>query len=143
MMKTAELIETEKRHVNPTELIQIPFGILGFEQVKRYILLAKPGEEPFMWLQMTAGPKRSFVVLPARQVLPDYQPDISASDVEFLGLTCPEDALVLNIVTLNGTGQATVNLRGPIVINRHTLIGRQVIPENAPQYSLRHPLPVC
>jgi flagellar assembly factor FliW len=143
MMKTVEPIETEKRHVNPTEVIQLPFGILGFEQVKRYILLAKAGEEPFMWLQMTAGPKRSFVVLSTRKVLPDYQPDISASDVEFLGLTCPEDALVLNIVTLNGTGQATVNLKGPIVINRHTLIGRQVIPENASQYSLRHPLPVC
>jgi flagellar assembly factor FliW len=142
-MKTAELIETEKRLVNPTEVIQLPFGMLGFEQVKRYVLLAKPGEEPFMWLQMVAGPKQSFVVLPTRQVLPDYQPDISAADVEFLGLTCPEDALVLNIVTLKGAGQATVNLKGPIVINRHTLIGRQVIPENAPHFSLRHPLPVC
>jgi flagellar assembly factor FliW len=33
-----------------------------------------------------------------------------------------------------------VNLKGPIVINRRTLIGKQVIINNAAQYSLNHPL---
>jgi flagellar assembly factor FliW len=34
-----------------------------------------------------------------------------------------------------------MNLRGPIVLNRHTLAGKQVIPLNAPSLELRHRLP--
>jgi flagellar assembly factor FliW len=141
-MKAAELIEPETRETMTPEALQLPLGLLGFEQVKNYILLAKPGQEPFLWLQMATGPKRSFVVLPTRRIIPEYQPDISNADVEFLGLTRPEDALVLNIVTLTGSNRPTINLKGPIIINRHTLVGKQVIPENVAQFSLRHPLPV-
>jgi len=34
-------------------------------------------------------------------------------------------------------------LKGPIVINRHTHIGKQVIITNAADYSVHHPLPVA
>ena len=122
---------------------QLPFGLLGFEQVKRYILLANPQEDPFLWLQMLEGPKKAFLIVSPFLVMPEYQPDIPADDVEFLELTEPADALVFNICTLRGAGRATINLRGPLVINRHTMIGKQVIPNNAASYSLVHPLPVA
>ncbi len=140
-MKTAELVETEKYEMEPEKPVQLRVSLLGFEQVKNYILLAKPEQAPFMWLQMLEGPKQAFPVVPMRQIQPEYQPDIGNADVEYLGLTRPEDALVLNIVSLRGD-QPTVNLKGPIVINRHSLIGKQVIPDNSALYSLRHPLPV-
>ena len=57
-------------------------------------------------------------------------------------LTDPEDAMILNIVTLRPEGQASVNLKGPIVVNRHTLRAKQVIPTNAVDYILRHPISV-
>jgi flagellar assembly factor FliW len=49
---------------------------------------------------------------------------------------------VLNIVTLAQDGRATINLKGPIVINRKTLVARQVVPVNALHFNLHHPLPV-
>ena len=142
-MKTLELMEPERRIVNREDVIELPYGLLGFERVKDYVLIARPHEQPFMWFQMVADSNQAFLVVPPSLVAPDYQPDLSNDDVEFLGLTCPEDALLLNIVTLRGGGPATVNLKGPIVINRQTLIGKQVIPNNAAKYSLRHPLPVA
>ena len=141
-MKTLEVIEPEKRTVSGENVIQFPLGLLGFEQVKNYVLLTNPGEEPFMWLQMLDGTHKSFLLVSPFLVSRDYQPDIADDDVEFLGLTGPADALVVNIVTLRGGGQATVNLKGPIVINRHTMVGKQVIPNNVSQYALNHPLPV-
>jgi flagellar assembly factor FliW len=141
-MKTLEVIEPEKRTVSGENVIQFPLGLLGFEQVKNYVLLSNPGEEPFLWLQMLDGTHKSFLLVSPFLVSQDYQPDIAEDDVNFLGLTGPEDALVLNIVTLRGGGQATVNLKGPVVINRHTLVGKQVIPNNVSQYTLSHPLPV-
>ena len=139
-MMTAELTETEARPAEGRDIIRLPFGLLGFEHVKQYVLLANPAEEPFMWLQMLDDVKHAFLVAPPERLGLDYQPDISDDEVEFLELAEPADAFLLNIVTLRGKGQATVNLKGPVVINRRTLIGKQVIPNNAAQYSLHHPL---
>ena len=139
-MITAELTEAETRQTEAKDIIRLPFGLLGFEHVKQYMLLANPAEDPFMWFQMLDDPKRAFLVAPPSRLLPDYQPDISDDEVEFLELSGPDDAFLLNIVTLRGNGQATVNLKGPVVINRRTLIGKQVIPNNAAKYSLHHPL---
>jgi flagellar assembly factor FliW len=141
-MNTLELMEPETRATKPNEVIQLPLGLLGFERVKNYVLLAKPGEEPFMWFQMAEEMKRAFLVLQPHHILSNYQPNISEEDVEFLDLLKPSDALTLNIVTLRGPMKGTANMRGPIIINRRTLIGKQVIPVNAVQYALQHPLPV-
>jgi flagellar assembly factor FliW len=141
-MNTIELMEPETHASKPKEVIQLPLGLLGFERVKKYILLSKPGEEPFLWFQMIEDTKRAFLVIPPHHVLSTYQPDISEQDVEFLDLINPAEAFVLNIVTLRGAMKGTVNLKGPIIINRRTLIGKQVIPINAAQYAIKHPLPV-
>ena len=142
-MKTAELIEPETRTVKGENVIQLPYGLLGFERVKNYVLLSHPHEQPFMWLRMLDQANKAFLVVSPFHVLPDYQPDIANEDAEYLGLEDPADALVVNIVTLRGKGAATVNLKGPIVINRKTFVGKQVIPNNAAQFALCHPLPVA
>ena len=137
-----ELIEPEKRAVNVEDILRLPYGLLGFERVKNYVLLTRPQEEPFMWLQMLDEARQAFLVVSPFLVLPDYQPDIADGDVKFLDLTSSSDALLVNIVTLRRNSQATINLKGPIVVNRNTMVGKQVIPNNAAQYSLHHPLPV-
>ncbi len=139
-MTTAELTEPKTRRSAGRDIIQLPLGLLGFENVKQYVLLANPAEEPFLWMQMMDDTKRAFLVAPPARLVPDYRPDISDEDASFLGITDPSDAYVLNIVTLRGGDRPTVNLKGPVVINRRTLVGKQVIPNNATQYSLRHPL---
>lgn len=142
-MNTAELMEPEKINVKQENVVRLPYGLLGFEAVKNYVLLSHPHEEPFMWLRMLDQSNKAFLVVSPFLVMPDYQPDIPDEDAAYLGLTAPADALVLNIVTTRGKSGATVNLKGPIVINRRTFIGKQVIPNNAAKYQLNHPLPVA
>jgi flagellar assembly factor FliW len=141
-MNTLEIMPTEQRATNTHSVIQLPYGLLGFEGVQNYVLLTRPEEDPFMWFQMVGEAKRAFLVVPPHFVMADYRPDLSELDVAFLNLNDPSDAFVLNIVTMRGQGQATVNLKGPIVINRQTLIGKQIIPVNAAEYAIRHPLPL-
>ena len=141
-MKCVETIETETPAARPTNQVRLPMGLLGFEQIKDYVLLANPSEEPFAWLQVEANASLAFVVIDPFLVMPGYQPDIPQPDVEFIGLKQPSDALLLNIVTVHGPHRATVNLKGPIVINRLTHVGKQVILANASEYSIAHPLPV-
>ena len=142
-MNCAEIIELEPPPAPTCNPMRLPMGLLGFEQIKNYVLVSNPGEEPFAWLRVEDNTALAFVVVDPFVIMPDYQPDIPAADVEFLGLKQVEDALLLAIVTVKGTNQATVNLKGPLVINRHTRIGKQVILTNASHYSVRHPLPVA
>lgn len=122
--------------------LQIPLGLLGFEQIKEYSLITIPGSEPFRWLQVADDASLAFVVVPPFDVFPTYQPDIPRDDVEFLQLSSASDAAVFNIVTLHGKGAATVNLKGPVVVNVNTLRAKQVILANASEYALQEPLPI-
>jgi len=125
--------------VNKESMISMPLGLLGFEQVKKYVLLVTPEEEPFLWLQMLDNQNQGFVVIAPSAVVPGYAPNIADADIEFLDIKSPADALILNIATVRN-GQATVNLKGPIVINRNTLIGKQCIPTNVGEFALQHPI---
>lgn len=124
-----------------TSDVRLPMGLLGFEKMKDYLLISNPGEEPFGWLQIKGETSLAFVVINPFLIVPEYRPDIPQADVDFLELNSQEDAMLLNIVTVHKTGGgATMNLKGPIVINRNTGIGKQVVIANASEYSVQHPL---
>lgn len=142
-MKCAEMIETEMPVVARRDLVRMPNGMLGFEEIKDYILTSNPGEHPFAWLQVQDNSALAFVVIDPFVAMPDYQPDIPQADVEFLKLKQADDALLLGVVTIHDEQRATVNLKGPIVINRHTHVAKQVIIANAAAYSVTHPLPLA
>jgi flagellar assembly factor FliW len=142
-MKCAEMIETETHTVARQDAVRMPNGMLGFEEIKDYVLTTNPGEQPFAWLQVADNAALAFVVIDPFVALPDYQPDIPQTDVEFLKLKQADDALLLGIVTIHDDQRATVNLKGPIVVNRHTHVAKQVIIANAAAYSISHPLPLA
>lgn len=133
-------VETESAATVAVSDVRLPMGLLGFEQMKDYLLIANPAEEPFGWLQIKGETSLAFVVINPFLIVPDYRPDIPQADVEFLGLNNSEDAMLLNIVTVHKADQATINLKGPIVINRNTGVGKQVVLANASDYSVQHPL---
>lgn len=141
-MKCLTLTDSEAPAVATASEVRLPMGLLGFEHLKDYLVVTNPGEGPFCWLQVKDEAALAFVVINPFLVAPDYQPDLPQTDVEFLGIEAPDDAVLFNIVTLHAGGQATVNLKGPIVINRHTLTGKQVVLANASEYAVHHPLPV-
>ena len=120
--------------------IQFPVGLLGFPQAKRFVLRADSDDKPFCWLELRDQPGHGFVVVAGASVVPGYAPDISQPDADSLGITSPDDALVLNLVTVGSGGDATVNLRGPLVVNRHTCVARQCVPANVSTFSLQHPV---
>ena len=142
-MKEAQIAEPKPVTVTTESIITLPLGLLGFESFKRYVLLSNADEAPFLWLQVLDDPALAFLAISPLVVAPGYQPELSEEDVAFLDLRQPHDALIFNIVTLRGPGQATVNLKGPVVLNRHSLKGKQVVPLNAGDYAVRFPLPVA
>jgi len=141
-MKCSEPTAPASIPANKTKIIQIPMGLLGFESIKTYALSSNPKESPFLWLEAQDNPAVTFLIMPPSLLFPTYQPEISQEDVRQLDLKGPSDAMVLGIVLLLPDGKTTVNLRGPIIVNRNTLVARQVVPIDGLHYHTRHPLPV-
>jgi flagellar assembly factor FliW len=83
-----------------------------------------------------------FVVIEPGGIIPGYEPELFDEDALQLGLRDPGEAMILNIVTLKRRQpvEATVNLIGPVVVNRRTRTGRQLVISNYSRYSAHHPL---
>ena len=122
--------------------ISLPAGLMGFPEVKNLELIHNTEELPFRWLRSVEDRSIAFVVVQPDGLISEYELELSDEDVAEIGITGPGEALVLNIVTLRDgqPEQATLNLIGPIIVNRKTGTGRQVVLRNHQDYSARHPL---
>lgn len=121
----------------------LPAGLIGFRDYTRAELLTLPDHLPFLWMKLSSPTDTvHFIVLEPGGVIPGYEPEIFDDDADGLGLTAPGDAMVLNIVTLEQQSplDAKVNLIGPILVNRRTRTGRQLVISNYSRYSAHHPL---
>ena len=120
--------------------LAFPSGILGFEEEKEYILQPLPDLDPFFWMEGVTGKKNAFLMVPPAHVLETYSIELNQEDVDFLNLHDSEDALILNIVTYGPNQTMTVNLKGPILLNRRTMVAKQVVPKNAMELPTTFPL---
>jgi flagellar assembly factor FliW len=121
----------------------LPLGIVGFPEYTQANLMSHHEQFPFFWMKLQ-GPLGSanFVVIEPKGIIPGYEPELFDSDAVALGLSHASEAMVLTILTMRpGTPvEATVNLIGPIVVNRRTQIGRQLVIANYSRYRARQPL---
>ncbi len=141
MKVSPDLFQPEGAYSNP-QTFQIPEGLVGFPEHRSFELVFVPDQEPFLWLQLHGPSPLNFVAIEPQGLIPDYELELFDEDAEFLGIKESSDAIVLNIVTVknNQPEAATVNLTGPVIINRHTGIAKQCIVANYFRYSAHHPL---
>jgi flagellar assembly factor FliW len=126
--------------ISEKQLLSFKDGLFGFEDIHSYVLLDTEAGSPFYWLQALDIPDIAFLVIEPRIVLPDYMLDVDPSDIEDLEFKEESDILCLSIVTIyDNPKNITVNLLGPLVINRIKHIGRQLICSND-KYNVKHPL---
>lgn len=120
----------------------LPQGLIGFREFTRAELLYLPDHLPFLWMKLSNLRDEAvhFVVLEPGGVLPNYRPELFEDDAANLDLRDGSEAMVLNIVTLEQQRplEAKVNLIGPIIVNRRTKLGRQLVISNYSSYSAHH-----
>ena len=130
---------TEAKAVEKGAELYFASGLLGCEMNKQFELITDPELSPSQWLKgMDAD--QSFLGIPPSYVVENYSIDLADEDVALLGLENPNDAVVLNISTYHVDETVTVNLKGPLVYNTITKAARQVVPRNAADLSLAHPM---
>ena len=122
--------------------LHLPFGLIGLRELTHFELEPAGEGMPFQVLRAEGGGFFEFVVIDPTVLLEGYTCVLRDEDVESLRIRRIEDALVLNIVAIHSHDPqfVTVNLVGPIVVNRATLIGQQVILANSAEFSTDHVL---
>ncbi len=128
------------RVVSSEEVLSFPFGIPGFEQERRFVLVDDADFEPFQWLVSTENPDATFLVCSPYTIVPDYTFQMDDAIVDQLQAEKPEDITVVCIVTLRRRFEdSTINLKAPIVMNRNKGRGRQLVLQRE-RYNIRHPM---
>ena len=121
-----------------TDVIDMVSPLPGFENCRRFVLMAAPEIAPFAQIQGIEGSKPAFLTLPPQAVVAKYDQTLSDVDRERLDVIDQEPLLWLAIIRLDGD-RAYANLRAPIVINPRRMIGLQIISEDE-QLSIDHPI---
>ncbi len=124
--------------VKEADVINLPAGLIGFPELKRYVMLDHDKDSPFKWLQSLDDGAIAFVLINPLLFKPDYTVEVTESEVSDLDLTAEEDAVISVIITMPSNPQnMTANLKAPLVFNLKNRRGKQLILNNA-EYTTRH-----
>lgn len=120
---------TELEDLDALAELELPGGLVGIPAARRFALARWGGaDSPYAMLRSLDVDDLEFVVVPPAVFFPDYAPVVDDEVVDELELTSADDAVVLVIVTVGDpVDRSTANLLGPIVVNRRTLRGAQVV----------------
>lgn len=135
------LVKTERFGeitIEQDQVIHFPEGILGFEELQRYVVVEREGQGPIRFLQALDDGRIAFAVTDPTTFRPDYLPQLWDEDRAFLKCDSDEDLAVLVILTVpEEVREMTANLMAPVVINVKERVGRQVV-QGLGEYSTRH-----
>jgi len=125
--------------VTEQQIIDFPDGILGFDDVRKFVLLdAHDENSPLKWLQAYDEPELAFVIIRPVDFMREYELVVSMNDIEAVGADTAENLVVFAIVTIpTNPSDMTANLQGPIIVNPEKRLGRQAI-SLSDRYSVRH-----
>ncbi len=135
------MIDAQEQIVTDTVEITFAAGLPGFPEAHNFHLSPwGPPGTPFSMMTSSDGLELGFIVVEPWVFYPDYEFELDPSTSARLGLSAPGDSIVVCVVTLGETAQdATVNLLGPIVINRFTNEACQAVLDPS-LFNVRSPL---
>ena len=134
-VKTTRFGEIE---VKDGDIIELPAGLIGFPELKQYVMLDHDKDSPFKWLQSLNDGAIAFVLINPLLFKPEYTVEVTEVEVSDLQLEAEEDAVISVIITMPANPQnMTANLKAPLVFNLKNKKGKQIILNN-PAYTTRH-----
>ena len=123
-------------HLTSRQVFAFEKGIVGFQEIKEYGLVALE-DTPFFILHATSA-QLSFILIPAEKVVIDYSFKIDQETIDLLGIQRPEDVVIFLIVNIIDD-QFYVNLKAPVLIAPNQQTGCQFVIHDQ-DYPIRHPL---
>ena len=124
--------------VDESKIIEMRAGILGFNNLNRFVMIIHEEGSPFYWFQSLDEGSIAFITINPFLIKSDYDPEIDDHAVQLLEIEKAEDIELMVILTIRtDPARMTANLRAPLVINKQKRLASQVILEGD-QYPVRY-----
>lgn len=135
-IKTKLFAEIE---VDESKIITFVNGIVGFPELKDFLLIHDSEKESSIsLLQSIQEPAFAMPVINPLVIVPDYNPEIEDELIKPIGISGPEEMLVLVTITVPAEiEKMSINLRAPIIISGETRKACQVIADGE-QYAVKY-----
>jgi flagellar assembly factor FliW len=125
----------------PEHLLCFPEGLIGFEDLRDFIVMPNEKEGPLFWIQSVDDPALVFILTDPTNFFPDYAVAPDRDERRRLGMQEGEDCFALVVVTVTSDRKITLNLAAPILFAPASNRALQVVLEGS-DYQIRTPLPV-
>lgn len=115
--------------IDEKRIFKFTLPIIGFNELKEFIILDLNKDNFFKWLQSVEDPALAFPVVSVFSMDIDYSIDLPDNVIDALKIQSAESLLVMNVASIpqdNPQG-ATINLLAPLVFNVDELLAGQVI----------------
>lgn len=114
--------------IQDDDILKFTEGILGFAELRKFVLLDDPTDDIFAWLQSCEEPAIAFPVLEPELFSDTYKVSLAKTDFEALKMTDIGNARLLCIVTIpDDPTLMTANLKAPVVIHISQRLARQCV----------------
>lgn len=139
-------MEFETRALGKIEIeaslqIFFPEGIFAFENYRHFALLPTKSGSTFHWLQSLEESQLAFLMTLIPDIAPHYRPNIAPEFLSLIEAVDTARAEIWGIITVPAgkPDQMTINLQGPVLINRERKLGGQFVSDD-PAHRVRTPL---
>ncbi|MDR1607752.1 MAG: flagellar assembly protein FliW [Deltaproteobacteria bacterium] len=121
-------------------VLRVLGGIIGFPELLGYVLIQRPNDAPFYWLQSIDDPSMALVLLDPLIFKPDYKPVLPEGLKAELKAEDGQISLFAIITIPKGRPQdMTANLLGPLAVCPQSHLARQLVLDDR-LYAHRHPI---
>lgn len=126
--------------ITDEDIIVFSEGILGFEHLRKFILLDDPNDEIFAWLQSCEEATIAFPVLEPELFADGYKPELGKTDLMALEIKAEDKVRFFSIITIpENPIEMSANLKAPIVIHAPTRTARQCVLQDN-KLAIREPI---
>lgn len=127
--------------IEENRIFDFVLPIIGFDELKKFIILDPNKESIFKWLQSIDDPSMAFPIISLAALDYDYTIDLPDSAINTLDIKNPESLLVMNITSIpqdNPRG-TTINLLAPLIFNLDNLTAGQIVLSGS-GYDISYPM---
>ncbi len=125
---------------DPNNTLEFPEGLIGFEDLRKFVVMPNEKEGPLFWVQSVEDPQVAFVLTDPTSFYFDYKVVPDGRERQKLGIGEEDECLVVSVVTVPQDRNITLNLAAPILFAPKSNKALQVILEGT-NFSPQTPLP--
>jgi len=97
-------------------LVIFPKGLIGFENLRHFIVMPRTKEGPLFWIQSAEDQEIAFILTDPTNFFPDYALEPDAEEQRLLEMQADSVCYALSVVTVTPEQKITLNLVAPIAV---------------------------